>query len=168
MVLLAIILNRALASLSLAEAAFAINWLCRFFAVSIKALFCALAVCRITFSRLASAIRDHSSLQAHAGLRFLVRITGALFAINPDIIDSRGASLKFRHWRTAGAPVTRIGHRNLAFFVTRQKSLFNEFAVAATGPLTATHVFVVVAHDNVAASQRAALRRRDRSTPCEI
>jgi len=59
--------------------------------------------------------------------------------------------------------VTRIGHRNLAFFVTRQKSLFNGLAAAATGPLAATHAYVVAADDNVTGSARAALRRRDRS-----
>lgn len=62
-----------------------------------------------------------------------------------------------------GHPVTAVSHRssnNLAFFVTRQRSLFRTFAAAA---LPATHVLVVVLDDKIAATARAALRRSDRS-----
>lgn len=57
--------------------------------------------------------------------------------------------------------------RNLAFFVTRQKSVFSEFAVAAAGPLALSRIFAVTADSGIASAARAFLRRRNRSIEFE-
>ena len=60
----------------------------------------------------------------------------------------------------------RVAH-NLAFFVTRQKSLFSEFAATTRGALAVTAIFAVTADAKVAASARTALRRRNRAITFE-
>jgi two-component SAPR family response regulator len=63
---------------------------------------------------------------------------------------------------------TSIGRsNNLAFFVTRQKSLFGMFAAATARSLPVTHVAAVVLDDRVAATARGAIQRHDRSTQYE-
>lgn len=63
-------------------------------------------------------------------------------------------------------PMAKQSH-NLAFFVTRQKSLFGEFAATTRGALGATAIFAVTADARVAASARTALRRRNRAVAFE-